>query len=211
MKRCIFLLLCCIGLGISHAQTQTDAEILEKIKQASLQVRSLVCDFTQEKHISILDDALVATGTMHYQASDKLRWEYAKPSAFVFILNGNQVLLKSSAQTQLVDGQKDRRFKQMAKMMAGNLIGNSLDDTKSFKSQVQQVDNLWQVTLIPLRNDLKQMWQKVVLYVSKDEQMVSKVEIYELSGDYTRISFTNIQVNQPIDTTVFDMTQASLR
>jgi len=204
MKRCIFLLLCLMGVSLSLAQVQTDAEILEKIKQASLQVRSLACDFTQEKHISILNDALVSTGKMHYQASDKLKWEYTSPSAFVFTMNGSQVLLKSKEQCQVVDSKKDRRFKHIVKMMEGNIIGNSLTDTKSFKSQLQQVDGLWQVTLMPLRNDLKQMWQKLVLYIPADLTMVSRVEIHEVSGDYTSIEFKNIQVNQPMDET-FDL------
>lgn len=199
MKRCIFLLWCLMGFALCHAQVPSEAEILAKIQQASLQVHSLACDFTQEKHISILDDALVSTGKMQYQASDKLRWEYTSPSAFVFTMNGNQVCLKSEAESKVIDSKKDSRFKHIAKMMEGNLVGNSLADTKSFKTELQQIDGQWQVTLIPLRADLKQMWQKLVLYIPADLKMVSKVEFYEVSGDYTSIAFKNIQVNQPVD------------
>jgi outer membrane lipoprotein carrier protein len=108
-------------------------------------------------------------------------------------------MLKSEAESKVIDSKKDRRFKHIAKMMEGNLVGNSLADTKSFKTELQQVDGQWQVTLIPLRNDLKQMWQKLVLYIPADLKMVSKVEFYEVSGDYTSIAFKNIQVNQPVD------------
>ena len=201
MKRyiLIFLMFCCCA--VSFAQTQQ--EIIEQINKASAQMQTLECDFVQTKYLQILDDKMVAKGRMYYQQADKLRWEYISPYTYTFILNQNQVLLKNNDRTDVIDVERNRIFKEIARMMMNSIVGNCLSDEKTFKTQVEVAGNEWVATLVPLKKDMKQMWNKLVLHIQPDMKVVSKVEMHEPSGDYTVIDLKNIRTNSPVNQEVF--------
>ena len=187
--------------AVSFAQTQQ--EIIEQINKASAQMQTLECDFVQTKHLQILDDKMVAKGRMYYQQADKLRWEYVSPYTYTFILNQNQVLLKNNDRTDVIDVERNRIFKEIARMMMNSIVGNCLSDEKTFKTQVEVAGNEWVATLVPLKKDMKQMWNKLVLHIQPDMKVVSKVEMHEPSGDYTVIDLKNIRTNSPVSQEVF--------
>lgn len=187
--------------AVSFAQTQQ--EIIEQINKASAQMQTLECDFVQTKHLQILDDKMVAKGRMYYQQADKLRWEYVSPYTYIFIMNQNQVLLKNNDRTDVIDVERNRIFKEIARMMMNSIVGNCLSDEKTFKTQVEVAGNEWVATLVPLKKDMKQMWNKLVLHIQPDMKVVSKVEMHEPSGDYTVIDLKNIRTNSPVSQEVF--------
>ena len=201
MKRYILIFLMFCSSAVSFAQTQQ--EIIEQINKASAQMQTLECDFVQTKHLQILDDKMVAKGRMYYQQADKLRWEYVSPYTYIFILNQNQVLLKNNDRTDVIDVERNRIFKEIARMMMNSIVGNCLSDEKTFKTQVEVAGNEWVATLVPLKKDMKQMWNKLVLHIQPDMKVVSKVEMHEPSGDYTVIDLKNIRTNSPVNQEVF--------
>lgn len=201
MKRYILIFLMFCSSAVAFAQTQQ--EIIEQINKASAQMQTLECDFVQTKHLQILDDKMVAKGRMYYQQADKLRWEYVSPYTYIFILNQNQVLLKNNDRTDVIDVERNRIFKEIARMMMNSIVGNCLSDEKTFKTQVEVAGNEWVATLVPLKKDMKQMWNKLVLHIQPDMKVVSKVEMHEPSGDYTVIDLKNIRTNSPVNQEVF--------
>ena len=205
MKR--YLLLCILRLltFISFAQTPQQSEIIKQINQASAQMQSLECEFVQTKFLNILDDKMVSKGKMYFQQADKLRWEYITPYTYTFILNENQVLLKNENRADVIDVNQNRIFKEIARMMMNSIVGNCLSDEKSFKTTVEVSGNDWIATLIPLKRDMKQMWNKLVLHINPTMKVVYKVEMHEPSGDYTIIDLINIKTNNKISPEVFDI------
>jgi outer membrane lipoprotein carrier protein len=70
---------------------------------------------------------------------------------------------------------------------------------------VEIVGNDWVANLIPLKRDMKQMWNRLVLHINPDLKVVYKVEMHEPSGDYTVIDLINIKTNNSINAKVFDI------
>ena len=202
-----YLLLFYFGLlsFISVAQTPQQSEIIKQINDASAQMHSLECDFIQTKFLNILDDKMVSNGKMYYQQADKLRWEYITPYTYTFILNENQVLLKNDNRSDIIDVNQNKIFKEIARMMMNSIVGNCLSDEKAFKTTVEVAGNDWVATLIPLKRDMKQMWNRLVLHINSDLKVVYKVEMHEPSGDYTIIDLINIKTNNNISAKVFDI------
>ena len=194
------IVLCSVS---SFAQTQEQADIIKQINEASAQLHSLECGFTQTKFLSILDDKMVSKGKMYYQQADKLRWEYLTPYSYTFILNQNQVLLKNDNRSDVIDVNQNRIFKEIARMMMNSIVGNCLSDEKSFKTTVSVSGNEWIATLIPLKKDMKQMWNKLILHIDSARKIVFRVEMHEPSGDYTIIDLTDIKTNKSISPDVF--------
>ena len=205
MKRVIILFICILVPFIGKAQNPQQSDIIEQINKASAQMQSLECEFVQTKFLSILDDKMVSKGRMYYQQADKLRWEYTSPYTYTFILNQNQVLLKNDNRSDVIDVNQNRMFKEIARMMMNSIVGNCLSDDKSFKTTVVVSGTDWIATLIPIKRDMKQMWNKLVLHINPDLKVVYKVEMHEPSGDYTIIDLNNIKTNNKINAEVFNI------
>ena len=205
MRRYLLLFTLSLLSCLSIAQTPQQSEIIKQINNASAQMHSLECDFVQTKFLNILDDKMVSKGKMYYQQADKLRWEYISPYTYTFILNENQVLLKNDNRSDIIDVNQNKIFKEIARMMMNSIVGNCLSDEKSFKTTVEFSGNDWVATLIPLKRDMKQMWNRLVLHINPDLKVVYKVEMHEPSGDYTVIDLINIKTNNNISLKVFDI------
>lgn len=206
MKRYLIVTIMCLATAIGHAQTQ-HTEIIEQINLASSQMLSMECDFTQTKHLSILDDKMVSEGRMYYQQPDRLRWEYMTPYNYAFILNQNQVMLKNDKRSDVIDVNQNKMFKEIARMMMNSIAGTCLSDQKSFKTEIEVLGDEWVATLYPLKKDMKQMWTRLVLHIRPDLKAVYRVEMHESSGDYTVIDLKNIKMNKPIEAEIFKIDQ----
>ena len=78
------------------AQGATQSELQAKITAASASMKSLRCDFVQEKEISILADRVVSRGTLSYKGGDRLRWLYTEPYRYEFVVSGSRAFTSSS-------------------------------------------------------------------------------------------------------------------
>lgn len=185
------------------AQAQNEAQIKQQINQTAAALKTMQCDFVQTKQLKLLNDRLVSKGKMCYQKSDKLRWEYTSPTSYVFILNGDKVLLKNNNRNDVIDVKQNKLFREIARIMMSSVVGNCLSDEKNFKTSIASTPTEWVATMLPLKKDMKQMFQKIILHFNKQKSMVSSVELIEKNGDQTLIELKNIRQNESISASVF--------
>lgn len=204
MKRLLYVLIMCIVPTVVIAQ-RIDNNIVQAINKATSQMKYLQCDFTQTKHLRLLNDKMVSKGKMYYRQPDKLRWQYNSPYTYTFILNDTKVLLKKDKRNDVIDINQNKMFKEIARIMMNSVVGKCLTDDKSFKTSVSTASTEYIATLIPQKKDMRQMWTKLVLHLDREKSVVTKVEMYEKGGDYTVIELSNIQINKPIDVKIFSL------
>lgn len=185
------------------AQQQTEAQIRQKISRAASAMKTMQCDFVQTKHLRMLNDKLVAQGRMYYQQTNKLRWEYTSPYAYIFILNGDKVLLKNRQRNDVIDVNQNKLFREIARIMMSSVVGDCLADSKDFKTTIATVGDEWVATLLPQRKDMKQMFQKLLLHFHQQRAVVTRVELIEKNGDKTVIDLKNIKTNETISAQQF--------
>ena len=203
MKRIILIALLCTVLLPMCGQNLNEAQIKQKINQTASALKSMHCDFVQTKHLKLLNDKLVSKGKMYYQKSDKLRWEYVSPYTYTFVLNADKVLLKNQKRNDVIDVKQNKMFKEIARIMMNSVVGNCLSDDKTFKTSLTATSTEWIATLTPLRKDMKQMFQKIILHFNKQKSMVAQVELIEKNGDKTLIELKNTVLNETIDAKMF--------
>lgn len=205
MKKFLLLLIAIIFAATSlHAQT-SEAQIKAKINQVAQRMRTMQCDFVQTKHVKLLNDKMVSTGKMYYQQQNQLRWEYAKPYSYVFIINGSQVAVKNGTRSDVIDINQSKVFKEIARIMMNSVVGKCINDDKDFKTSIATTKTEWVATLIPQKKEMKRMFQKIILRFNRRQMMVSQVEMYEKNGDKTIIVLKNVQVNKSIGRNVFSV------
>jgi outer membrane lipoprotein carrier protein len=182
---------------------QGENQIRQKISQMASSIKTMQCDFIQTKHLKMLNDDMVSKGRMYYQQNNRLRWEYTSPYTYTFIINHDKVILKNNQRNDVIDVNKNKLFKEIARIMMNSVVGYCLDDEKSFKSSISVSGGEWVATLLPQRRDLKQMFQKIILHFSQKQAMVTQVELIEKNGDKTVIDLKNVRTNETISTNMF--------
>lgn len=203
MKRLLILLFIFVSVHLSLTAQQSEAQIRQAITQAASAMKTMQCDFTQTKHLKMLNDKMTSKGRMYYQQTNRLRWEYTSPYSYTFILNDDKVLLKNKQRNDVIDVNKNKLFREIARIMMNSVVGTSLTDDKSFKSTIATNGNEWIASLLPQRKDLKQLFQKIILHFSKKNAMVKQVELIEKNGDKTVIELNNIRTNEKISADMF--------
>ena len=205
MKRLVlFLILSMSLLGQPViAQKVTQGHVKQQISQAAAAIKSMQCDFVQTKQIKMLNDKVVSKGKMYYLQSDKLRWEYISPYKYIFILNGSKVQLKNDKRNDVIDVEKNRVFKEIAQIMMSSVVGDCLNDTRSFKTTIADAKTHWLATLVPQRREMKQMFNSIKLYFDKKRLTVTRVELIEKNGDKTIIELKNVKTNGQIASSIF--------
>jgi outer membrane lipoprotein carrier protein len=203
MKRLLILLFVLVSVHLSLMAQQNEAQIRQAITQAASTMKTMQCDFTQTKHLRMLNDKMTSKGRMYYQQTNRLRWEYTSPYSYTFILNDDKVLLKNKQRNDVIDVNKNKLFREIARIMMNSVVGTSLTDDKSFKSTITTNGNEWIASLLPQRKDLKQLFQKIILHFNRTNAMVKQVELIEKNGDKTVIELNNIRTNEKISADLF--------
>lgn len=207
MKRLVLFLILTISLFCQPvmAQKVTQGQVKQQISQAAAAIKSMQCDFVQTKQLKMLNDKVVSRGKMYYQQSDKLRWEYTSPYKYTFILNGTKVQLKNEKRNDIIDVEKNKVFKEIARIMMSSVVGDCMNDSRSFKTTIADAKTHWLATLVPQRREMKQMFNSIKLYFDKKLMMVSRVELIEKNGDKTIIELKNVKTNGQIAPSLFSV------
>lgn len=188
------------GIGsISESQKQ---DIIEQINIATKSMKSMSCDFDQSKRLEALDYSVKSSGVLFYTQSSLLRWEYKQPYQYVFVINGDKITLKSSQSKNEIDVKSNRMFKEIANVIINSVTGNCLADG-NFKVDIADGKSQWIVKLTSVNKNIKKMFPKITLFFDKKSLIVSKIKLFEKSGDLTEIVLKNVKLNIPINEKVF--------
>ena len=85
-----------------------------------------------------------------------------------------------------------------------SVIGKCLDD-KEYKVELVPEAGEWVARLTPLKKNMKQMFQKIILHFDMKKALVTKVELQEKKGDRTVIVLKNVRTNHEIDNKMFSV------
>jgi len=217
VKRCALVLVLIVSVSVggqfsakSYAESNSefhaeglDATISQRITAAAQQVETLHSDFVQEKYLSMFEEKLTSGGQFFYRQPDKLRWELLTPIASGFVLNG-------ASGRRWHQSVPDSEVFQLAQDPAMSLIAQQLFAwakadiawlQQHYQISVEQQDPI-QLRLQPLAADAGFLSFLLITFSAADSY-VTRVEIHEKDGDYTRINFNNTIVNSQIDDNLF--------
>lgn len=187
----------------AQRQAGNAEEMIEEICDAASGIRSMQCKFRQTKNLSLLATEMVSTGRMYYKEG-MLRWEYLSPYRYIFIINGERVLLDSPSGSNVIDTKTNKMFGSIANIMMNSLTGNIID-TKEFDTLILEEKEGWIAELTPVKKEMQQFFTKVRLHINPVEKSVEKVELLEKGGDTTLIEMTEIEKNVSVDDSVFEI------
>lgn len=191
-----------LGAGLlpapeGKASPETPA-IVAQILDRSAQIQTLACRFTEKKKIALLADTSLSHGQMYYRKSQCMRWEYTDPVAFYGITNPEgSIMLKEG----VADKVGTKVFAQLSRLILGLINGHPIDE-KMFAVAYEKTPEVHQLTLLPQVRKLKMSMDALVLSFDLETYTIRSIEIRH-AEDVTRIEFSQIRLNEPLDENLF--------
>jgi len=186
-------------------KTLTDEQqsaVIEKITAASKNMQTLVCNFTQTREMTILNEKIVSSGKMYYSNDNRLRWEYSNPFN-ALIINKKQIGMLTAKGKTAVSGGMAYLFKGISEVMMNGISGKNLTDKKRFDIQIFIVENACNVVLIPKQAQMKKAFSQITITFGTKDYLAQKVIMKEASGNVTTIQLTDKQINTKISDDLF--------
>lgn len=209
MRRGILVILCLLTIPAwaqypGYKLYSNAGAFRQEFSKAAQNIRSIQCDFVQDKNLSMLSDKIVSTGKFWFKRENKVRMEYEKPSYYLLVINGAMVKTRDGQKENKVSAKSNKIFEQVNKMMIDCVQGTALDN-KSFTTRLFENAQSFLVEMTPSVKSLQGIFKNINLVVDKKDMSVSKIEMVEQSGDNTVISFLHRQMNTNIPDAIFSV------
>ena len=202
---CIIILLsvCCgnifsqTGRKLSESEKSAfEQKMIDRLKE----IKTLQCDFVQEKTSTLVAEKSVHNGIMLYCYPQMLRWEYIKPTPSTLILNtGNVALLNK-------DGKRignDKMVKQLGGLIISLINGDGIKNNKQFSTEVFDVDNHFCIVFTPVQKRLQEYFKSIEMKIDKNTLLSQEIVMNEKTDDKTVIYMNNIILNKEIPQSKF--------
>jgi hypothetical protein len=136
--------------------------------------------FQQEKHLKILSRPLMSSGLFTYDQSKGVIWKTLVPVPSLLLVN----------ESQLISGQGEQNVPAAFGKVFKVMLGGDLNElTEGFLMTVENKNNTWQLQLTPTDEFIQKIISTINL--SGDNEL-RVLELQEVNGNFTRISFTQI-------------------
>lgn len=184
------------------AETET---VLQALKQAAEDVRTVRSDFVQEKRLRVFSGIMRSEGRMYLEKPDKLRWEYLAPGRSGFAVNGGRAQRWSefepaSESFALEDDPLSKAVSQQLLAWAG--VDLERLGTR-FAMVAEQAEP--PVLRLTARDErLGGYLRELRIHFASDLRSVTRVELHEPGGDATVLEFMNTRLNEPLPEGIFE-------
>ena len=178
-------------------------DLVSKVDSRYEQTQDLQADFSQETKIEGFETRLSSTGRVLLKKPGLLRWDYVEPSVEQIFVEGDQVMVYTPEHKQVVKANLTQIAASKAPLVllqgAGKLAEQFDVIAPSQDESPQEGPPL--ITLVPKPDEKERSAvARVVLEIDPSSYLIKKMDLHEISGNISTLRFSNIQVNQGLDT-----------
>lgn len=194
MRKPVNRLFFCLLLILSTASAEEDmrdhpAWSLHELMQEMATIETRSNRFEEVKELAILDQAITQTGTLHFQAPDRLSKQIPFPVASSFEIQGDQLTIKTA-------GKPDQQMNLDAyppllifvESLRAVLAGNLQTLQQHFDTQLQGDREVWRLRLHPRDRVLARQVERIDIEGHATD--ISRYGILETNGDRTLTTLT---------------------
>lgn len=155
-------------------------ELLADITSRLLKAPISQGNFQQEKHLKILSRPLMSSGLFTYDQSKGVIWKTLAPVPSLLLVN----------ESLLISGQGEQNVPVAFGKVFKAMLGGDLNElTEGFLITGENIKSAWHLQLTPKDEFLQKIINTITL--SGDIELRT-LELQEVTGNYTRIDFTQI-------------------
>lgn len=185
-----------------HKPLPDENTFRQKLEEMAATTQSIKSDFKQEKHLSILSNALISEGELIFKKPNLLKWAYEKPFQYVIVLDGKEIKMKDEEKTSTFDITSSKTFKQINDLIVSSVNGDILKEDQFDITYFQDEKN-YIAFLVPKDAQMKKFVSKIELFFDKNDLTVNRLILREPNDDYTLINFSEKKINSNITDEAF--------
>ncbi len=170
--------------------------------ERSKDIKSFSAEFSQVKHMEMMDGNPESQGKVYYKSPNTLKWEYTRPYKYQLLFKDSKLYIVEEGHLSEVDLSSNKLFDKMGELVAGSLNGKILMADEDFVISYHHAGPHVKTMIIPKDQNLREMFKEIWINFNA-EHLIRSVRLIDPSGDYTEISMKNIKINQPIPPSVF--------
>lgn len=206
MKNSLLLFLVSFTFAGTYAQSfapvKDEAAVRKRFAEVSQATKSIRSDFTQEKNLSMLAEKVVSKGVFYFKKPNMVRLEYTQPFKYLLVMNNGKATIKDDSKTTQLDMHKTKIFQQVNNLIVDCVQGSALNNS-NFQVKISENATQLRMDMKPLAKGLKEFFSDIIIFIDKTDYSVNKMQMNELSGDNTVITFSNKKINGDIPDAVF--------
>ncbi len=198
MKLPVFVSIVLFSLFLSTSAKTAADQFSDK---APVSLQSIQADFVQEKHLKILTQPLISTGTFTFQRPQSLRWEYKRPIRSILLMHDGKLQKFVEREGRLV-ADEGMQFGSMQIVLTeiSNWLDGRFTENTMFTIARPATDL---IKLTPKNQELAGVISSIELTLADEQGNLNEITIYEGPDSYTRMRFSKRILNQDIPVTVF--------
>lgn len=180
------------------------ATLQSALSAAAKSTQTIASDFSQVKHMKMMNDKVSSKGKFYFKKEDKIRIEYLSPFQYLLVMNGGQIMVKDGQKSNKINTRNSKTMQSVNKVMMdcmrGTVFGNKDFDVKAFESKGQYL-----LQLSPVNSAMKGLFAHIEVYLDKADYSVGKLVMSEQGGDFTDMSFSNKKINITLNDALFSV------
>jgi len=181
------------------------ADTWDGLKAAAGTISSVSATFVQEKHMKILVRPLISEGLLFYQTPDSLRWEYQRPIQSILIAHAGETKKFIRKDGKIIaDAAANAPAMQFVIEEISRWLKGRFDENPVFSASLEPGRR---IVLTPKNTGIADMIRRIELVLSERPGIMESVMIYENENSYTRLKFSNVELNRPLDRKLFEEIQ----
>src|SRR5690606_37041032 len=132
------------GISQTKLSESEQTEFKTKVQRTAENTETIISDFVQTKHISVLDNAITSEGKLVFKAPDLVKWEYIKPYQNTAIFKDDQLLVNNEGKRQNIDLSSNKMFRSLNSLIVNSIKGDMFDETQ-FDLEYFKLDEIYLV------------------------------------------------------------------
>ena len=192
--------------GAPPRLTATSSNVLAELQQALSGTTSVLTDFIQVKQMAVMRQKVIIKGQLAFQQPNRFAWHVIEPIRYNLILQGTTLHQwdETTGQEQQLTMADNPIFAMVNRQLSAWFGGQFEDLLKDFDARIDPaVDR--SVIFTPNQNSFaRKAIKQIVLTFREDRRYLETIQIEELAGDQTLMTFTNTVLNSPIPSGVWE-------
>ncbi len=200
MLRAVLCLLAQASLAIAPVVPDT-ARAAEPPPVQKVQLQSVQAHFYQEKQLKILAQPITSRGVFAFQAPRSLRWEYLFPVRSLLLIHGSSMKKLVEQDGKMVnDPGMAMDSMQLVLEEITNWLAGRFTENEAFNAAFPDEQT---IVLTPKDAGLAAIISQIDMHLAGSEGLIESVIIHEGPDAFTRLTFSEAVLNEPLAETLF--------
>ena len=137
-------------------------QVKNELAKLTENTQTIQSPFTQEKHLSFLEENIISKGEFFFKSPNQLRWEYSEPFEYIIVFNDKNIFIKDDGKISTFDTESNKMFSEINNMMIGTIQGNLFTDSERFHVKYFESKSQYLLELEPKMEEMKGMLKNII-------------------------------------------------